>query len=195
MDQEELALIERCKRGEHDAFDRLVSSYEKRIFSFAYRLCGHYDDANDICAEAFIRVFQSIHRFRGAANFSTWVFRITTNVYLDRRKRTRNRRHMSLDECMDMEDSGLIRQIEDPSPTPHRVAEQNEQSDILRRAVASLPKSQRAIIALYHVEDLSYREIAETMALPLGTVKSRLNRTRQNLRSRLLPMKELLVVG
>src|SRR5262245_38926775 len=93
---EERLLIERCQEGEKAAFDKLFRAYEKRVYNLAYRLSGHYDEANDISVDAFLRVFQAIRLFRGDANFSTWLFRIVTNVFLDRRKRMKNKQHLSL---------------------------------------------------------------------------------------------------
>ncbi|HLK56113.1 MAG TPA: sigma-70 family RNA polymerase sigma factor [Chthonomonadaceae bacterium] len=190
-DTEEKLLIERCKRGEQSAFDKLVRAYEKRVYNLAYRLSGHYDEANDISVDAFMRVFQALKLFRGDANFSTWLFRIVTNVYLDRRKRTRNKQHLSLEEYIELEENSVARQIEDPSPTPGEAAEQRERHDVLQSAIASLPDYQRAMIVLYHTEGLSYEEIAGVMELPIGTVKSRLNRARLVLREKLEPQKEL----
>lgn len=95
-DIKEQLLIDRCKKGENAAFDQLIRNYEKRVYNLAYRLCGSYDEANDVSMDAFIRVFQAIKHFRGEANFSTWLFRIVTNVYLDRRKRVKNRQNTSL---------------------------------------------------------------------------------------------------
>ncbi len=189
-DAEEQQIIDRCKRGERTAFDALVRAYEKRVYNFAYRMCGHYDEANDISSEAFVRVFQSIHLFRGNANFSTWLFRIVINVYLDRRKRTLNKQHLSLQEYIEMEESSLVRQIEDPGPTPGQIVEGQERRDMLQEAIASLPDYQRAMIVLYHTEGKAYEEIAEMLSLPIGTVKSRLNRARLSLREKLEPLKE-----
>ena len=165
--------------------DLLIRAYEKRVYNLAYRLSGSYDEANDISIDAFIRVFQAIKHFRGEANFSTWLFRIVTNVYLDRRKRMKNRQHLSLQEYIELEESSVARQIEDPAPTPEQVAEVNERNTALQKAVSSLPDYQRAMIVLYHTERLSYEEIAEALDLPLGTVKSRLNRARLLLREKL----------
>lgn len=190
-DNDERLLIERCKRGEHDAFDQLVRTYEKRVYNLAYRLSGHYDEANDISVDAFLRVFQALKLFRGEANFSTWLFRIVTNVYLDRRKRSRNKQHLSLQEYIELEENTVSRQIEDPSPTPGVVAEQNERSELLQDAIVALPYDQRTMIVLYHTEGLSYEEIAAVLELPIGTVKSRLNRARLKLREKLEPLKEL----
>jgi len=191
MDATERNLIEKCKQGDRKAFDTLIRGYEKRVYNLAYRLSGHYDEANDISIDAFVRVFQALRLFRGEANFSTWLFRIVTNVYLDRRKRTRNKQHLSLEEYIELEENSVARQIEDPNPTPDMRAEASERRDVLQQAINGLPDYQRAMIVLYHTEGLSYEEIAEVLALPIGTVKSRLNRARLTLREKLNPLKEL----
>src|SRR5580700_8330829 len=191
IDNEERILIDRCKQNDRAAFDELVRKYEKRVYNLAYRLSNHYDEANDISIDAFIRVFQAIKMFRGDANFSTWLFRIVTNVYLDRRKRTRNKQHLSLEEYIALEENSVARQIEDPAPLPSELAETRERDDAVRQAVGGLPDYQRAMIVLYHTEGLSYEEIAEVLSLPIGTVKSRLNRARLTLREKLQPLKEL----
>lgn len=190
-DIEEKLIIDRCKRGEQAAFDVLIRAYEKRVYNLAYRLSGSYDDANDISVDAFIRIYQAIKLFRGEANFSTWLFRIVTNIYLDRRKRARNKQHLSLEEYIELEENSVARQIESPLPTPDRVAEARERTDTLQAIINTLPDYQRAMIVLYHTEGKSYEEIAAIMALPLGTVKSRLNRARLVLREKLQPVKEL----
>ena len=191
MDNTERLLIEKCKQGDRRAFDMLIQGYEKRVYNLAYRLSGHYDEANDISVDAFIRVFQALKLFRGDSNFSTWLFRIVTNVYLDRRKRSRNKQHLSLEEYIELEENSVARQVEDPSPTPALLAEAHERRDMLQTAIDTLPDYQRAMIVLYHTEGLSYEEIAEVLALPIGTVKSRLNRARLTLREKLTPLKEL----
>lgn len=183
-------LIEQCRTGDRAAFDRLVRSYEKRVYNLAYRLSGHYDEANDICVDVFLRVFQALKHFRGEANFSTWLFRITTNVFLDRRKRMRNKQHLSLEEYIELEENSVARQIEDPAPSPGEVAETRERDRLLAAAIGALPEYQRAMIVLYHTEQRSYEEIAEILGLPIGTVKSRLNRARATLRATLSPLKE-----
>ncbi|MDE2127036.1 MAG: sigma-70 family RNA polymerase sigma factor [Armatimonadetes bacterium] len=192
-DASEQRIIEQCKRGDRNAFDRLMATYQKRVYNLAYRLTGNYDDANDVSVDAFIRVFQAIKLFRGDANFSTWLYRIVTNVYLDRRKRAQNRTHLSLEEYISLDESSVSRQVEDPAPRPSEVAEQRERAETIQQAIETLPDYQRAMIVLYHTEGLSYEEIAEAMDLPIGTVKSRLNRARLTLRSRLLESRELLL--
>ena len=188
---EEKALIERCKRGDLAAFNDLVRKYEKQVYNFAYRLTGNYDDANDVAQDAFLRVFNAIGTFRGDASFSTWLFRITTNVFLDDRKRAKAHPHSSLDEYLELEESRVARQIEDPSPTPEAVLEEAERTQLLQSAIGSLPEYQRAMVTLYHGQQKSYEEIAEIMDLPLGTVKSRLNRARLSLKEKLSGIREL----
>ena len=188
---EEKALIERCKRGDLAAFNDLVRKYEKQVYNFAYRLTGNYDDANDVAQDAFLRVFNAIGSFRGDASFSTWLFRITTNVFLDERKRAKAHPQASLDEYLELGESSVTRQIEDPSPTPEAVLEESERAQILSNAVSDLPEYQRAMITLYHGQQKSYEEIAEIMDLPIGTVKSRLNRARLALKEKLSGLREL----
>lgn len=188
---EEKNIIERCKQGDLAAFNELVKKYEKQVYNFAYRLTGNYDDANDIAQEAFLRVYNAIGSFRGDASFTTWLFRITTNVFLDDRKRARAHPHASLDEYMELEESSVARQIEDPSPSPEAITEEKERAQILQTAVHSLPEYQRAMVSLYHTQQKSYEEIAEIMDLPIGTVKSRLNRARLALKEKLSPLREL----
>jgi len=188
---EEKALIERCKRGDLAAFNDLVRKYEKQVYNFAYRLTGNYDDANDVAQDAFLRVFNAIGSFRGDASFSTWLFRITTNVFLDERKRAKAHPQASLDEYLELGESSVTRQIEDPSPTPEAILEESERAQLLSNAVRDLPEYQRAMVTLYHGQQKSYEEIAEIMDLPIGTVKSRLNRARLALKEKLSGLREL----
>jgi RNA polymerase sigma-70 factor, ECF subfamily len=188
---EERLLIDRCKEGDQAAFDKLIRAYEKRVYNLAYRLSGNYDEANDISVDALLRVFQAIRLFRGDANFSTWLFRIVTNVFLDRRKRMKNKQHLSLEEYIELEENSVTRQVEDPTPTPDEMAEAGERKEKMQEAIGTLPDYQRAMIVLYHTEGLSYEEISQVMSMPIGTVKSRLNRARLVLREKLEPIKEL----
>lgn len=188
---DEQALIQRCKDGEIDAFDELVTHFEKRVFNFAFRIAGNYDSASDVAQEAFIRVFNSIHTFRGDANFTTWIYRIVTNVYLDERKKAKSHRLTSLDEYIELDENSVTRQIVDENPTPDMVAEHKERDLSVQKAINSLPDYQRIIVTLYHTQNRSYEEIAEILQLPIGTVKSRLNRARLALKEKLEQEPEL----
>jgi RNA polymerase sigma-70 factor (ECF subfamily) len=198
--EEERRLIDRSRRGELPAFDELVRRYERSVYNTAYRLSGSYDDASDIAQEAFVRAWNNLKSFRGDSAFSTWLYRIVTNVFLDDRKRRRARPHRSLEEELDLAESSVTRQFEDPSPGPQELAEGDERRRLLEQAIGTLPEAQRVMVVLYHTQGLAYEtqglayeEIAAIMELPMGTVKSRLNRARLALRDRLGPVAELFV--
>lgn len=188
---DERALIQRCKDGDVGAFDELVARYEKRVFNFALRITGNYHDAWDVAQEAFVRVFNSIQTFRGDAVFTTWIYRIITNVYLDERKKSKAHRQTSLDEYIELDENAVARQIEDEGLLPDEVVENRERDRAVQRAIASLPDYQRIIVTLYHLQHRSYEEIAEILQLPIGTVKSRLNRARLALQEKLQAEPEL----
>jgi len=190
--EEDAVLIRRARGGDRNAEDELIQKHYRNVFNLAYRLANNYDDANDIVIEAFIRVHNALPSFRGDAHFTTWLFRIVKNVFLDERKKQRIRSHSSLEEMVELEDSSVARQIEDPNPGPEWTVERQEQAILIRKAVMALPKNARLMIALYHFQHRSYEEIAEVMGLPIGTVKSRLNRARLALKKELSPSRELL---
>lgn len=194
MRRDDSAIIDKCKQGDLSAFDKLVRRYEKQVYNFAYRMTGNYDDANDITADAFVKVYNAIDSFRGDANFSTWLFRIVTNLYLDERKRSKAHLNIPLDEYIDLEESRVTRQVEDPSPSPLEQLEASERFELLQRAILDLPDYQRVMILLYHTQGQSYEEIAQIVGLPIGTVKSRLNRARLALKGKLEPIRELFDV-
>jgi len=191
MRPDEKRLIERCVRGDNEAFNELIRRFEKQVYNLAYRLTGNHDDAEDVASEAFVRAYNAIRRFRGASALSTWLYRIVTNVYLDERKRRAARPQSSLEEYLDVPDGQVKRQIEDSSPGPEEMAEQAERHSILQTAIDSLPDFQKTMIVLYHVQELPYEEIAQILNMPVGTVKSRLNRARRALRDKLLAQREL----
>lgn len=189
---EDMELIERTRRGDREAFDELVRRYERQVYNLAYRLTGNYDDASDVVVEAFVRAFQGLHTFRGDAHFGTWLYRVVLNAFYDSRKRAKGPQHtVSLEQDLELEGDTLARQIEDTSPGPQELVEQREREQVLQRAINQLPPERRVLIVLYHFENLSYEEIAELLRLPVGTVKSRLNRARLALRELLEPTREL----
>jgi RNA polymerase sigma-70 factor, ECF subfamily len=188
---DEQVLIQRCKDGDIGAFDELVRQYEKRVFNCALRIAGNYNDAADVAQEAFIRAFNSIQTFRGDAHFSTWIYRIVTNVYLDERKKSKAHRQTSLDEYIELDENSVTRQIVDEGPTPDEIVESKERARVLQGAINSLPDYQRIILTLYSFQHRSYEEIADILRLPIGTVKSRLNRARLALAEKLTGESEL----
>jgi RNA polymerase sigma-70 factor (ECF subfamily) len=175
-------LIRRVQQGDRTAFNDLVYKYERRAYQYAFRLTANQDEASDIVAEAFVRAYNALKNFKGNSAFTTWLYRIITNCYLDHHKRERARQHDSLDERLDSGSGEVVREIEDPTMAPDALAERNERERVIQRALEKLPEYQRAMLVMFHAEALSYDQIAEALDLPLGTVKSRLNRARQTLR-------------
>lgn len=192
---DDLVLIERAQKGDRDALDQLVRKYEKRAYQYAYRLTSNAEEAADVVGDAFVRIHAAMKNFKGNSAFTTWMYRILTNCFLDLRKRERNRPTQSLEATLQTEDGMVERQFESDEPTPDEVAERNQREATIERAVALLPEYQRAMVTLYHAENLSYEEIAEALDLPIGTVKSRLNRARLSLREHLVRDEELFNLG
>ena len=190
---EERRWIDQARRGDLAAFDRLVRLHERMVHGTAWRLTGNADDASDIAQDAFVRAWNNLRHFRGEAKFSTWLHRIVTNAFLDDRKRRRARPVRSLDDAVDPEGS-MEAQVPDPAPGPEALAEGVERHALLESAIRSLPEGQRVLMVLFHQQGLAYDEIAEATGLPMGTVKSRLNRARLALRDRLGPVAELFGV-
>lgn len=188
-------LIERAQKGDRDALDQLIRKYEKRAYQYAYRLTSNSDEACDVVGDAFVRIHSAMRNFKGNSAFTTWMYRILTNCFLDLRKRDRSRPSVSLESALQTEDGNLERQFESDEPTPDEVAERNQRERSVESAVAMLPEYQRAMVTLYHGENLSYEEIAEALDLPIGTVKSRLNRARLSLREHLVKDEELFNLG
>ena len=191
MSNQEELLLEKSKAGDVEAFEKLIEIYQKKIFNLAYRMIGNFDDANDLAQETFIRVFRSIASFKGQSAFSTWIYRITTNVCLDELRKRKNKKEMSLDAEIQLEDGEMKRQIMSDDPLPDEVAERDEIRSIVSGAIDSLPEDQRLVITLRDIQGLSYDEIADVLDCPSGTVKSRINRARQALKNVLLTKREL----
>jgi RNA polymerase sigma-70 factor (ECF subfamily) len=190
--QDDDMLIRRAQGGDRSAFDALVSKHEIKAYQYAFRLTRNSEEAADVVADAFIRVYNAIGNFKGNSSFSTWMYRILTNCFLDLRKKVKP--VSSLDVASQGGEGEIERQIEDPGPTPHDESERVEREERVERAVNKLPEYQRAMIVMYHVDMLTYEEIAEALDLPIGTVKSRLNRARLSLRDYLLKDQELFKI-
>ena len=192
MEQNEQLLLEKAKAGDVAAFEELIEAYQKKVFNLALRMIGNADDAADLAQEAFIRIFKAISGFKEQSSFSTWVYRITTNVCLDEIRKRKNRRVISLDEELHMDDGDIKRQVESDGPRPDEAAEREELRRIVNEAINSLPVEQRTAITLRDLNGMSYDQIAQILDCPAGTVKSRINRARQALKNVLSARRELL---
>lgn len=188
---EDQVLISRAQSGDRSAFNQLIRKHEARAYQYAFRLTRNPEEASDVVAEGFVRVYNAIQNFKGQSAFTTWLYRILTNCFLDIRKKEKSRPTVSLEAVMQTTEGELERQVVDPGRSPHDEAEMEQRERTVESAVSLLPEYQRAMIVMYHAEMLSYEEIAAALDLPIGTVKSRLNRARLNLRDLLLKDEEL----
>jgi RNA polymerase sigma-70 factor (ECF subfamily) len=192
----EVVLLDRCKAGDSAAWDMLIRRYEKLIYKFAYSLCHNHEEAGDIAGQVFLRLYQNLHTFRHEASFTSWLFRIVRNTYLDLCVRPAHRGHLSLDAGPGNDSEPATgRDIMDPAPSPEAVCMEHETAQLLARAIHHLPAYQRQVLRMYHTEGKSYEEIAAATGLSIGTVKSRLNRARNMLRERLGPYQETFMAN
>jgi RNA polymerase sigma-70 factor, ECF subfamily len=192
MSSNEQILLEKSKAGDVAAFEMLIEAYQKKIFNLAFRMIGNYEDAGDLAQEALIRIFKSISNFKEQSSLSTWIYRITTNVCLDEIRKKKNRKVLSLDEEIHIEDGDMQRQIMSDDPLPDELMEKKELRQIINSAIDSLPEDQRLVITLRDIQGLSYDEIGRVLECPAGTVKSRINRARFALKNVLISKRELL---
>jgi RNA polymerase sigma-70 factor (ECF subfamily) len=186
-------LIEKCRQDDHTAFDVLIKRYERPIYHLAYRLAGNYDDAHDIAAETFLRIYRAIGTFQCAITLPAWINRIVANVFYDTRRHAHRHPAVSLDALVEKTGDTLLTADSRSEASPENHAEENERKSILNEAIQALPEYQRLMVTLFHSEGRTYEEIADIMRIPVGTVKSRLNRARLALRERLSPQMSALV--
>ena len=179
---EDKNILARARRGELPAFEELVTLYEKRVFAVALRSSGSPEDAADITQETFLRAWRGIDSFRGDSGFSTWLFRIAMNLCVDHARR---QNAAPLTQPLVGEED-MERPIPDPAPTPEQRLDNSELGRELSEALNEVSEEHRQIVLLRDVSGLSYTEIAETLEISEGTVKSRLSRARLALRDTLL---------
>lgn len=182
MNHEEL-LLQRAKDGDQAAFGELVTLYEKKVYALTLRMCKHPEDAAEASQEAFLAAWQGLKFFRGDASFSTWLYRLASNACVDllrRESRHRTAAGPSLD------DEGVYLDVADSAPSPHAIAESNELKQQIEEGLRALSPEHREVLVLREIHQLSYDEIAQTLSLDSGTVKSRISRGRKQLRNFLL---------
>lgn len=165
QNDDDVALVAAAQAGHLQAFELLVRRHQDRVFRLCLRMLGDWADAEDAAQDVFVRAWRSLGRFRGEAAFSTWLHRLAVNRCLDGARA--RRRTEVLDES-----------VPDPSGQPEEVVEARRQLDCLEDAVAGLTPDQRVTFILREVEGLTYQDIAASLGIGLGAVKSRLNRAR-----------------
>lgn len=189
---DEPALIHDAQRGNLDAFNTLVLHYQDTVFNTALRILGDEDQAADAAQEAFISAFRSITSFRGGS-FKAWLMRTVTNACYDELRRKKRRPTTPLEPEMDDGDEmDSPRWLADPNFTPEQVAEADEVEHAIQHCLEALPVEFRAVVVLADIQGMDYTEVASSVRVPLGTIKSRLARARLRLRECLQGFAELL---
>ena len=182
-------IVQRAKEGDHEAFRVLVERYQGRAYRLALRVVRDEEQARDAVQDAFIKAYGSLDRFQGRSGFYTWLYRIVMNQCLDRKRRDKSDRELEWDDVT------AARAVQAPAagggagegagPAPDAAAERGELRQILAKAIAELPEDARRTIELREIDGLSYREIAEALGIPKGTVMSRLHYARRSLQESL----------
>jgi RNA polymerase sigma-70 factor (ECF subfamily) len=188
----EAHLIKRCRDGDLEAFDELVAQHQNKIFNLCAWMLGDRDEAGDAAQDAFVRAFRAIGNFREDAAFGTWVHRIAVNVCLDAKAR-RAKAPLTYSALQKDDAEGEGREFDPPdkADTPDRAVARRERRQIVLQALGALPEHHRAVVILFDIQGYSYEDAAVALDLPMGTLKSRLNRARAALKKALEEHKEL----
>lgn len=187
MEPTDLELVERVQSGDVEAFEVLVRRYQHRVFTHICRMTGEREEAADLTQEVFVKVYTSLNSFRGQASFQTWLYRVTANLCVDRHRRSRHGPQVarSLDAPVETDEGEMEVEPPDWQANPERRSLTEELQAEVRAAVLALSERLRAVVVMHDLQGLSYEEIAAALAIPLGTVKSRLFNARAELRRRL----------
>lgn len=175
---DEAALIGRARQGDPQAFEGLVLRYQRYVYNLALRVVGNPMDAEDIAQQAFVRAWRGLPQFKGEAHFSTWLYRIVTNVCYDHLPRIKR-------DLTTLEPDDVIEDVPDEQQGVERTVLTDEECRLLHEALNKLPESYRLLLTLRHLQELSYEEIAGVTGMPLGTVKTGIFRARQKLKTAL----------
>jgi len=189
---DELVLISDAQGGSLDAFNTLVLYYQDSVFNTALRILGDEDQAADAAQDAFISAFKSIKAFRGGS-FKAWLMRTVTNACYDELRRKKRRPTTPLEpDTEDGEEMDSPRWLADPNMTPDQVAEADELEHAIQHCLDNLPIDFKTVVVMADIQGMDYTEVAASVRVPLGTVKSRLARARLRLQECLQGFAELL---
>lgn len=192
MDRRDRAFVERCQRGDQAAFEGLVQRYQDKVYNFVCRMIEDPDEAEDVTQEVFVKAYRSLPKFRGQASFQTWIYRIASNLCIDRhRHRERSPQVVrSLDAPLEGHDGEMEFEVPDWQYNPESSFLSQELREEVHQALASLSEKLRLVVVMYDMQGLTYEEIAQVLRCPVGTVKSRLFNARAALREALRPYVE-----
>ena len=182
-DLQEEKWVADARRGDTAAFESLLRRYEKRVLALTGRMCRNPEDAQEAAQEAFLAAWQGLPSFRGDASFSTWLYRLASNACVDLMRRE-GRHSNAAGPSLNDEETGL--DVPDTAPSPQESAERKELREQIEEGLRSLSPEHRQVLILREIHQLSYEEIAQSLELDLGTVKSRISRGRKQLRAYLI---------
>jgi RNA polymerase sigma-70 factor (ECF subfamily) len=174
-------LIERCLRKDNTAWEQIVARFRRKVFHIAYKFTGRHDNAEDLMQEIFLKIFKSLDKFHRDADFSTWLGSVARNYCIDHYRASKREREVMVDDLLAFDQAPASQ-----GSNPQRTLEDRDRRHFLRQGLDRLPEKLREAVVLRDLQGLSYQEMADRLHLPEGTVKSRINRGREELARLLL---------
>ncbi len=176
-------LIERFQQGDIHAFEQIVKRYKDPLLNFIYRFVGNQEQAEDLLQETFLRVYRNRHAYRRVAKFSTWIYTIAGNLARTELRKRKRRRLLSISDLGVEEDKDY--EVSDDEFNPEQHVDSLLHDEVIQREINKLSPKFREVIILRDIQEFSYEEISKILRIPIGTVKSRVNRARLRLQSQL----------
>lgn len=191
MDATEKNLVELSAGGDIEAFETLIQAHQKKVYNIALRMTRNAEDAQELAQDTFVRAFVAIKKFRCEASFSTWLYRITMNVCTDFLRKRNKAVVVSMEQGAVGSENEQPIQLPEEGPGPDELSEKRQLKKLVRQAMDSLSAEHRQVLVLRDLMDLSYKDIANTLNVSEGTIKSRINRAREGLKQVILKKPEL----
>lgn len=174
-------MVAQVKKGDQEAFEGIVDLFKDKIYRHCYRMVGNGHEAEDLAQETFLRAYRNIGKYNNEYKFSTWIFRIATNLCIDRLRKKKPDYYLDA-EVPGTDGATMYSQLSTDDPLPEQVVTENERWNELQEEIMKLPEKYRTAIVLKYVEDLSLEEISRIMDIPVPTVKTRIHRGREALK-------------
>jgi RNA polymerase sigma-70 factor, ECF subfamily len=174
-------MVAQVKKGDQEAFEGIVDLFKDKIYRHCYRMVGNGHEAEDLAQETFLRAYRNISKYNNEFKFSTWIFRIATNLCIDRLRKKKPDYYLDA-EVPGTDGATMYSQLSSDEPLPEQVVTENERWNELQEEIMKLPEKYRTAIVLKYVEDLSLEEISQIMDIPVPTVKTRIHRGREALK-------------
>ncbi|MDR7074947.1 RNA polymerase sigma factor SigW [Fictibacillus barbaricus] len=174
-------MVSQVKKGDQEAFEGIVDLFKDKIYRHCFRMVGNGHEAEDLAQETFLKAYRNIDKYNNDFKFSTWIFRIATNLCIDRLRKKKPDYYLDA-EVPGTEGANIYSQLAVEDPLPEEVVTENERRNELQQEIMKLPEKYRTAIVLKYVEDLSLEEISQIMDIPVPTVKTRIHRGREALK-------------